>query len=40
VVRKGVGAGGRMTQALYAYMNKKKKKKKGYMYEMEREAPK
>jgi DNA-dependent RNA polymerase auxiliary subunit epsilon len=25
VVREGVGAGGEMTQALYAHMNKKKK---------------
>jgi NaMN:DMB phosphoribosyltransferase len=28
VVREGVGAGGEMTQALYAHMNNKRKKKK------------
>jgi NaMN:DMB phosphoribosyltransferase len=28
VVREGVGAGRRMTQALYAYMNNKRKRKK------------
>jgi NaMN:DMB phosphoribosyltransferase len=28
VVREGVGAGGKMTQALYAHMNNKRKKKK------------
>jgi NaMN:DMB phosphoribosyltransferase len=28
VVREGVGAGGEMTQALYAHMNNKKEKKK------------
>jgi NaMN:DMB phosphoribosyltransferase len=27
VVREGVGAGGEMTQALYAHMNNKRKKK-------------
>jgi NaMN:DMB phosphoribosyltransferase len=34
VVREGVGAGGEMTQVLYAHMNNKKIKiKKKYLYE-------
>jgi hypothetical protein len=32
VVREGVGAGGEMTQALYAHMNNKKKKKRKYRW--------
>jgi NaMN:DMB phosphoribosyltransferase len=32
VVREGVGAGGEMTQALYAHMNNNKKIKKEYIY--------
>jgi NaMN:DMB phosphoribosyltransferase len=32
VVREGVGAGGEMTQALYAHINNKRKKKKITLY--------